>query len=109
MSFAWVSANALLLTAVGAGVSATAAVYGAVSSADAARHNSNMAKDAAKVTAQNTDEANNRATSKAPDSAALMAANVLAGKSGQSGTMLTGPQGVDPSQLTLGKNSLLGG
>jgi hypothetical protein len=38
-----------------------------------------------------------------------MAANVLAGKAGQSGTMLTGPQGVDPTQLTLGKQTLLGG
>jgi len=28
---------------------------------------------------------------------------------GQSGTMLTGPQGIDPQQLALGKNTLLGG
>ena len=34
---------------------------------------------------------------------------MMAGKAGQSGTMLTGPQGVDPSSLLLGKSSLLGG
>jgi len=31
-----------------------------------------------------------------------------AARSSQSGTMLTGPQGVDQNSLTLGKNTLLG-
>jgi len=89
---------------------------GAVStaySADSSRKASNKANDAAKANAlenqKQADEANNRANAKTPDSAAAMAANVLAGKAGQSGTMLTGPQGVDPTSLTLGKSTLLGG
>ena len=107
MSFA--SLSLATWAAIGAGVSAVAGVYGVASSADASRHSSNMAKDAAKTNALNTDEANNRANAKAPDSAAMMAANVLSGKAGQSSTMLTGPSGVDPNSLLLGKNTLLGG
>ncbi len=56
-----------------------------------------------------SDEANNRANAKKPDIMALMSANALSGKAGQSGTMLTGPSGVDPASLTLGKSTLLGG
>lgn len=48
----------------------------------------------------------NKANSKAPDTSALLAS---VAKSGTGGTMLTGPQGVDPNQLALAKNSLLGG
>ena len=64
---------------------------------------------AAKATAQQADEANNRANRKSPDSAAAMASAILSGKAGQSGTMLTGPQGIDPNSLMLGKATLLGG
>jgi hypothetical protein len=38
-----------------------------------------------------------------------MADTQMASGSGASGTMLTGPQGIDPQQLALGKNTLLGG
>lgn len=106
MSFTWSAATWL---AIGSGVSAVAGVAGVISSADAARSSGNMARDAAKLNAQQTDEAMNRANQKSPDSAALMAANVLSGKAGAGSTMLTGPQGIDPSQLTLGKSTLLGG
>lgn len=51
----------------------------------------------------------NRANQKQPDTAAITAANVQSSKSGQSGTMLTGPAGVDLTSLLLGKNTLLGG
>ncbi|CAK0775830.1 putative phage protein p22 [Gammaproteobacteria bacterium] len=50
----------------------------------------------------------NRANQKKPNYNALLSAALQAGKAGQSGTMLTGPQGVDPGSLTLGKNTLLG-
>ena len=106
MAFGWTAATWL---AVGSGISAAVGLAGVVSSADAARSSSNSARDAAKATALATDEATNRANQKAPDSAAAMAANVMAGKAGQSGTMLTGAQGVAQSQLTLGKTTLLGG
>lgn len=67
-----------------------------------------IARENAKRTAQLTEEATNKANAKAPDTGALMAANASAGRQGNAGTMLTGPQGVDTSQLTLGKNTLLG-
>lgn len=108
MSFGWTAATWL---AIGAGVAAAGTVASVVQG-DKARSSQNKANDAAKAAAQTNaqqaDEANNRANGKSPDSAASMAANILAGKAGQSGTMLTGPQGIDPTQLTLGKNTLLG-
>lgn len=54
------------------------------------------------------DEANNQANRKQPDTAAILAAAQQSGKSGVSGTMLTGSQGIDPTALQLGKNTLLG-
>lgn len=54
------------------------------------------------------DEATNRANQKTPNTRRLLSEAEQAGKAGVSGTMLTGPQGIDPSSLTLGRNSLLG-
>lgn len=51
----------------------------------------------------------NRANQRRPDTQAAMENAAMAGGAGGSGTMLTGPQGVDPNQLALGKNTLLGG
>jgi hypothetical protein len=80
------------------------------SQADKQRKATNTASDqaiaSAKKNAQLADEANNRANAKAPDVTAAMAAN--AGKMGNASTSLTGPQGVDPTTLTLGKASALG-
>ena len=107
MSFGWTAATWIAVGA--AATSATATLY----SADSARKNANQANDtaikAAQANAADADRANNAANAKTPDAAAMMAANLAAGKQGASGTMLTGPGGVDPSQLTLGKSSLLGG
>lgn len=52
-------------------------------------------------------------SAKAPDRAASANANAAAAApggalSGNSGTFLTGPTGIDPSTLNLGKNVLLG-
>lgn len=106
MSFGWTAATWMAISAAG---TAAATIY----TTDKARQASNQANDIAKTNALNTqqqsDEANNRANAKSPDSAAMLSANMMAGKAGQSGTLLTGPQGVDPSQLTLGKTTLLGG
>jgi hypothetical protein len=104
-AFGWTAATWM---AISAGVSATAAVASTVQSADASRRQAHTAVDAAKVNAQQADEANNRANAKSPDSAAMMASNALAGKAGQSSTMLTGPSGIDPNSLLLGKNTPLG-
>lgn len=63
----------------------------------------------ADASAQAADEANNKASQKRPDAAGALASAMLSGKAGASGTMLTGPSGIDPGALTLGKSTLLGG
>jgi hypothetical protein len=50
----------------------------------------------------------NRANQKKPNVGTILAAAQQASKGGASGTMLTGPGGVDPNALTLGRTSLLG-
>ena len=55
-----------------------------------------------------SDEATNRANQKTADTVGALSAAQQSGKAGASGTMLTGPSGVDPSALNLGKNTLLG-
>ena len=109
MSFGWTAVT-------WAAIAGTAAAVGAVSTiqqADTARRQGNRANDLAKANAlktqQASEEANNKANAKSPDVTAMLSANLLAGKSGQSGTMLTGASGVDAGTLTLGKNTLLGG
>lgn len=52
--------------------------------------------------------ATQRGQARAPDVGAMLAGNQQAAKGGGSSTMLTGPGGVDPSSLNLGRNTLLG-
>ena len=93
---------------------AASAVAGTAASIDGARRQKNQAKDAqeaaaaqakqaakqAEDEAKAADQAFNRTNQKKP-----AAANALPGGGS---TMLTGPQGVDPNALTLGKSTLLG-
>ena len=59
---------------------------------------------------QSTSEQNvNRANAKSPDAGAILSQASQAAKGGPAGTMLTGPQGVNPNELALGKSTLLGG
>lgn len=51
----------------------------------------------------------NRANQKRADPNAALDAALMAGKGGVSSTMLTGAQGIDPNQMSLGKTTLLGG
>lgn len=67
-----------------------------------------QALQAAQNTATQADIATNRANQKTPDMAAAFLGNQQAGGAGISSTMLTGPSGVDPNILQLGKNTLLG-
>ena len=67
------------------------------------------AKSAAKSQERKSEMAYNAANRKTPDVGAIMSSAEQAAKGGPSGTMLTGPAGVDPNQLALGKNTLLGG
>lgn len=61
-----------------------------------------------KKAARQADIANNRANQKRANPASALDAAKQAGKAGQSGTLLTGSKGVDPSALSLGKTTLLG-
>ncbi|GAB3190755.1 hypothetical protein [Hydrogenophaga aquatica] len=74
----------------------------------AAERAAQQAEANAKKQEKAADEASNRANSKRADTGAALDAAAQAGKAGGSGTMLTGPQGIDPAALSLGKNTLLG-
>lgn len=67
-----------------------------------------QAKQSALKQEQQAEQAFNAANKKQPDTNALLSAAQQSGKAGASGTMLTGPQGVDTSSLSLGKSTLLG-
>lgn len=97
-------------------VSAVAAVAGAAVSYQngqdqkkSAEASMNQAKASALKAEKQADQDNNRINQKKPDTSAILAAASQAGKGGVAGTMLTGPQGIDPNALSLGKNTLLGG
>lgn len=68
-----------------------------------------QAKAAAEKQAKQAEMDANRANQKQPDTSALLSAAQQSGKSGASGTMLTGPSGIDASSLSLGKTTLLVG
>lgn len=67
------------------------------------------AKERAQGQQQKAEQAENAARAKSPDVSGVLASAAEAAKGGPAGTMLTGPQGVNPADLTLGKNTLLGG
>ena len=74
----------------------------------AAEKASQQAEANAKKQEKAADEAANRANTKRADTGAALDSATQAGKAGASGTMLTGPQGIDPAALNLSKNTLLG-
>lgn len=74
----------------------------------AAEKASQQAEANAKKQEKAADEATNRANTKRADTSAALDSATQAGKAGASGTMLTGPQGIDPAALNLSKNTLLG-
>jgi hypothetical protein len=74
----------------------------------AAEKASQQAEANAKKQEKTADEATNRANTKRADTGAALDSATQAGKAGASGTMLTGPQGIDPAALNLSKNTLLG-
>ena len=98
-----------VISAVVVGVVGAAA---SIAAAQSNRRSANQAQDEARRTAlkneKNAQEAQNRADQKSPDTASILSAAQQASKGGASGTMLTGPLGVDPDALKLGKTSLLG-
>ena len=107
----------MVFTAV---VAAAATTYTAISSANEQRRVQNqalaeqkrqnqIANQRATAEAQKTEEAFNRANQQQVDVMNIQDAEKLKAKQGASGTLLTGNQGVNPDELNLGSNTLLGG
>ena len=96
---------ALAIAATGTGYS----IYEGERAATAQKRAQRQALADAKATAQSADEANNRVNQKRPNANAILSAAHQAARGGMGSTMLTGPQGVSPSELSLGKSTLLGG
>ncbi len=102
-----VATTTAILAAAAAG--AAASVYSANKQAKAQERAGAQAADAAKKQAAQAEEQMNRQNARRPDTNAMLAANQQAGMAGNAGTMLTGPMGVDPGTLQIGRNTLLGG
>ena len=67
-----------------------------------------QAVNAAQGQRKQSEMAMNRANQQQPNIAGIMESASAASSGGAAGTMLTGPTGVDPNSLALGKSSLLG-
>lgn len=100
--------GAITAVAIASVASAAYGIYSGERAASAQKDAQAQAKQQAEKQAQAADQALNQANQKKPDTSAILSAAQQSGKSGQSGTMLTGSQGVDPTSLTLGKSTLLG-
>ena len=96
---------ALAVAAAGTGYS----IYEGERAATAQNRSQRQALANSRAAAQSADEANNRVNQKRPNANAILAAAQQAAKGGMGGTLLTGPQGVSSSELSLGKSTLLGG
>ena len=94
----------VVVAAAGTAVSAVQAS----DQADAQKKALQQTQDNANKAAAQADQDFNKANQKKPDTSAILSAAQQSGKMGASGTMLTGPQGVNPSDLSLGKSTLLG-
>lgn len=90
------------------GSSAGAQSDAAKAAEKSAEKSASQAQANAEKQAKAADEATNRANTKRADTGAALDSATQAGKAGASGTMLTGPQGIDPAALNLSKNTLLG-
>lgn len=106
-----------LIVAAGAAAAGTAySVYSGERAADAQQEAMRKqeqaqkeALDIQKRQAKAAEQNINRANRKQPDVAEIsQQSQAMAGQGGGS-TMLTGPQGVNPNELALGKSTLLGG
>jgi len=97
-----------LTTSIIGAVSGAASVFQAVNANKDNKKATQQAQANADATLKKSTEATNKANQKKPDTSAIIDAVMQAGKTGASGTMLTGPTGVDPNALALGKTTLLG-
>jgi len=96
---------------VSAAIMAVGATLGAISSFQGNAQQEKAAKQARSNALRQekaAEEATNRANSRRANTGAALDSALQAGRAGASGTLLTGPQGIDPNALTLGGNTLLG-
>ena len=84
-------------------------IYQGERTADMQKRAQRQALADSRAAAQSADEANNRANQKRPNANAILAAAQQAAKGGMGGTLLTGPQGANLGEMSLGKSTLLGG
>lgn len=103
------SGTASAITAVAAVAGAAYSIYSGQKEAKAADQARNEARENAKKQEKAGQEAINRQNGKSVDAQGALDSARMAGKGGVGGTMLTGPSGVDPNSLALGKSTLLGG
>ena len=101
-------AAVLPVLAAATAVSTAYSIYSGEKASSAQKKANKKAQANADKQAQLAEQDLNRANQKSPDVGALLSANQQQSLSGQSGTMLTGSQGVDPNSLSLGKSTLLG-
>jgi phage repressor protein C with HTH and peptisase S24 domain len=92
-----------------------ASIYGAKKQARAMESATAQARDAAlqqeqrAIKTEKAGEAEmNRANRRQPNAGALLSSAQQSARSGASGTMLTGPSGINPDDLRLGRSTLLG-
>lgn len=95
--------------AVAAVASVANSVYQGERQSKFQKKSSRQAELNAKKQERDAEQQLNAQTQKRPNTSAMLDAASQNARGGASGTMLTGAQGVDPSMLTLGKNTLLGG
>ena len=113
-----VSALVGLVAAVGVGSMAAGLGYTIASGEDAKKKQAqaltrqqsaqSQAVSAAEKQRQTSEMAINQANRKKPDVSSIMQAASESASGGAAGTMLTGPTGVNPNALSLGKTTLLG-
>jgi len=104
-------AIAAAAAAVGTGYSIYSGEQQKAAQADALSQQEKAQREAAeraKGQQQKADQAQNAANRKSPDVNAIMAEAAKDSQGGSASTMLTGPSGVNPADLTLGKSTLLG-
>lgn len=93
----------------GAAVAGTAySIYNGQQQLSAQKKGQQQALANANAQATAADQAMNKANQKRPDVAAILDAAAQSGRSGVSGTMLTGAQGVNQNSMALGRSTLLG-
>jgi hypothetical protein len=107
-----------ILIGIGLGVAAAGTGYSIASGEDAKKKQASalskqesaqaQAVKAAEGQRQTSEMAINQANRKKPDVSSIMQAASESASGGAAGTMLTGPTGVNPNALSLGKTTLLG-